>query len=120
MVNSGSEENKRETSGNQGRKIVDRVSSLNALSTVRRGKIDINDGRTLTVFERRTDDRLTLKAEPQVHQTGVFQLREDLHFPCDILQRTPHRALTLVHVLHRVHVSSTISFLHYANLSRNN
>ena len=126
-VNSGSKRNKCKTRGetNEERSSIELVC-LMPLAPFVMGKSILTrreDGRTLgsfVVFERYRNDQLTLEAEPQVHQTRVFQLRQDLHFTRDVLQRATHCALTLVNVLHRVHVSGTVPFLYYAHLLRNN
>lgn len=46
----------------------------------------------------------------------MFQLRQDLHFPRNILQGAPFHALVFMHVLHGVHIAGTVAFLHDANL----
>lgn len=46
----------------------------------------------------------------------MFQLRQDLHFPRNVLQGTPFRTFVFMYVLHGVHIAGTVTFLHDADL----
>lgn len=56
-----------------------------------------------------------MKREPQVDEEGMFEPRQDLDFPKDVLEGVALDTLVLVHVLHGKHLFS-VFLLNYAHL----